>query len=106
MRRYGLEHALLAAILKVDEPYAVPLRVDASKRLRRRVARGALYVTLSRLEKKGWIRSRMGEPLPVRGGRRRRYYSVTRSGLAALRSATEQARLTWIELAAVLGGRG
>jgi DNA-binding PadR family transcriptional regulator len=50
------------------------------------VARGALYTALERLEAKGCLRSRMGDPTPERGGRARRYFAVTPLGLRALRS--------------------
>lgn len=45
---------------------------------------GALYTTLERLETKGLIRSRWGEPTAERGGRRKRYYEVSASGSSAL----------------------
>ncbi len=45
---------------------------------------GALYTTLERLEKKGFVSSRWGEPTPERGGRRKRYYVISASGVAAL----------------------
>ena len=53
------------------------------------VSRGALYTTLDRLEQKGLLRSRLGDPLPERGGRARRYYTVSPRGLASLRAARE-----------------
>ena len=46
---------------------------------------GAVYVTLDRLERKGYLRSAIGGPTPERGGRPRRFYLVSRRGLAALR---------------------
>ena len=82
------EQLLLLAILQCGEDaYTVPIRTVLAERSRRRVSRGALYTSLDRLETKGLLTSRMGESLAVRGGRARRYYSVTPAGLGALRTA-------------------
>lgn len=81
-----LEQLVLLAILRLgDEAYAVPVLEILHDRAGRRVARGALYTVLDRLETKGLLRSRFGDPLPERGGRPRRYFTVTAEGLAALR---------------------
>ncbi len=81
------EYAVLLAVIHLgDEAYAVPMRELIEDRTRRPVARGALYTALERLEAKGCLRSRMGDPTPERGGRARRYFSVTPLGLRALKS--------------------
>ncbi|MGE3276255.1 MAG: PadR family transcriptional regulator [Vicinamibacterales bacterium] len=81
------EYAVLLAILHVDaDAYAVPIRALLEARTGRPVARGALYTALERLEGKGCLRSRMGDPTPERGGRARRYFSVTPLGLRTLRA--------------------
>jgi DNA-binding PadR family transcriptional regulator len=86
---------LLSAMHLADEAYAVPIRELIEERTGRPVARGALYTALERLESKGCLRSRMGDPTPERGGRARRYFSVTQSGLRALRNTHASfARLT------------
>ena len=82
------EQLVLLAILQCgDEAYTVPIRRVLAERSRRRVARGALYTSLERLEGKGLVSSRLGESLAIRGGRPRRYFAVTASGLDALRAA-------------------
>lgn len=82
------EHLLLLAILQCgDDAYTVPIRRLLSERAGREVARGALFTTLDRLDAKGLVSSRMGEPLAVRGGRARRYFQVTPRGVEALRTA-------------------
>ncbi len=81
------EYAVLLAVLHVrDDAYAVPVRELIEERTGRPVARGALYTALERLEAKGCLRSRMGEPTPERGGRARRYFTVTPAGLRALKA--------------------
>ena len=83
-----LEHLLLLAILKCDDnAYTVPIRSVLTDQGGRQLSRGALFTSLDRLEAKGLVRSRMGEPLAERGGRARRYFEVTASGLKALQSA-------------------
>lgn len=82
------EQLVLLAILQCgDDAYTVPIREVLTARSRRRVARGALYTSLERLEGKGLVRSQLGESLAIRGGRPRRYFAVTAAGLEALRSA-------------------
>jgi DNA-binding PadR family transcriptional regulator len=83
-----LEQLLLLAILQCgDGAYTVPIRELLARRSGRKLTRGALFTSLDRLEAKGLLRSWMGEPLAIRGGRSRRYFEVTRSGLVALRAA-------------------
>jgi DNA-binding PadR family transcriptional regulator len=84
------EYAVLLAILRLDEgAYAVPIRELIEERTGRPVARGALYTGLDRLEAKGCLRSRMGDATDERGGKARRYYSVTPAGLKAIRATHE-----------------
>jgi PadR family transcriptional regulator, regulatory protein PadR len=93
------EYAVLLAILHLDEAaegtdgagraYAVPIRELIESRTGRPVARGALYTGLERLETKGCLRSRMGDPSEERGGKARRYYTVTPAGLKAIRATHE-----------------
>ena len=81
------EYAVLLAILHIDEgAYAVPVRELIEERTGRPVARGALYTGLNRLEAKGCLKSRMGDPSEERGGKARRYYAVTPAGLKAIRA--------------------
>ncbi|MEX2273776.1 MAG: PadR family transcriptional regulator [Vicinamibacterales bacterium] len=82
------EQLVLLAVLQLgDEAYAVPVRNLIVARTGRDVARGALYTALERLEGKALVTSRVGEPLPERGGRPRRYFTVTPAGVKLLREA-------------------
>ena len=84
------EYAVMLAILHLDEEaYAVPIRELIEQRTGRPIARGALYTGLDRLETKGCLRSRMGDATDERGGKPRRYYSVTSAGLKAIRATHE-----------------
>jgi DNA-binding PadR family transcriptional regulator len=82
------EQLVLLAVLQAGaEAYTVPIRRVLHDRAGRRVARGALYTGLDRLEAKRLLRSHLSDPVAARGGRPRRYYAVTPAGLAALRGA-------------------
>lgn len=82
------EQLVLLAVMQLgDDAYAVPVRDLILRRANRAVARGALYTALERLEAKQLLSSRVGDPLPERGGRARRYFTVTPEGVQALREA-------------------
>jgi PadR family transcriptional regulator, regulatory protein PadR len=84
------EQLVLLAVLRLgDEAYAVTIRRAIEEAAARHVSRGALYTTLERLEAKGLLSSRMGEPTADRGGRARRYHKVSAAGMRALRAAQD-----------------
>jgi PadR family transcriptional regulator PadR len=84
-------HVLLAILRLGGEAYSVPLVLALEKRMRRPIAQAAVFIALGRLEKKGLVASRLDEP---EGGRVRRYFKVTKPGLAAVRNHhVEHARL-------------
>ena len=89
-----IEHFVLAALLRLGgESYGVPILQEISKRTGRTVARSAVYIALRRLEAKGLVISRMGEATATRGGRAKRFFSVTKAGarqLVAVRTAYER----------------
>lgn len=79
------EQMVLLAILRLgDNAYGVTIRAELLACARRQVSPGALYTTLDRLETKGMLSARTGDPVAERGGRSRRFYTVTKSGHAAL----------------------
>lgn len=82
------EQIVLLAILRLGESaYGVTIRAEIRERTGRETAPGALYTTLDRLEDKGLVRSRLGDPTPERGGRAKRYYRVSAAGVAAVERA-------------------
>lgn len=95
------EHIVLLAVLRLDdEAYGVTVRREIEARTKREVSIGAIYATLDRLEAKGYVRSRVGDPTPERGGRSKRFFQVTTQGASAvnrtqraLRSLTEGLQL-------------
>lgn len=90
------EQMVLLAVLQVgDNAYGIPVHDELERRARRRVALGAVYMTLDRLEKKGLLSSRLSEPVAKRGGRARRCYTVTKPALSALRASRQALMNLW-----------
>ncbi len=81
------EIVMLSILILEENAYGVSIQDELDRRMNRRNSRGALQTALTRLEEKGLISSEVGEPTPERGGRRKRYYKVTNSGLVTLREA-------------------
>ncbi len=90
------EQMVLLAIAHLqDEAYGIPIVDEIERRTGRSVARAAVYVTLRRLEEKGFISSRMSDPTPERGGKGRRYAKLEPEGAKALREARQVAERMW-----------
>jgi|ERR1700730_12924337 PadR family transcriptional regulator PadR len=79
------EHVVVLALLRLnDRAYGVTVRQEIEFRTKREVSIGAVYATLDRLERKGYVRSHHGGPTPERGGRSKRFFHVTAKGMAAV----------------------
>jgi DNA-binding PadR family transcriptional regulator len=78
-----------------DEPYAVSIHDEILQTTGRSVSIPAVYVTLSRLEKKGLVASWMGEPSPKPGGRAKRYFELTADGREALEESRQVFEQLW-----------
>jgi DNA-binding PadR family transcriptional regulator len=86
---------LLAIVRLEDAAYGVTIRDAIERDTSREVTLGAIYKTLGRLEDKGYIAARVGEPTPERGGRRKKLYRLEPVGVRALRqSMADLRRLT------------
>jgi len=90
------EQMVLLAIAHLrEEAYAIPIVDEIERRTGRSVARAAVYITLRRLEEKGFVASWMGDPIPERGGKARRYVKLEAAGAKALREARSAADRMW-----------
>jgi DNA-binding PadR family transcriptional regulator len=91
MTRNGLgefEQVVLLAVARLaDDAYGTTIRGEIDRRIGREVSVGALYATLDRLEVKGFLHTREGEPTAQRGGRAKRYYRLSAAGVRALEGA-------------------
>jgi PadR family transcriptional regulator, regulatory protein PadR len=78
------EYLILSAAARLGgDAYGAAIRQEIEAATRHRCSIGALYTTLDRLETKGFIRTRMGDPTPQRGGRPKRMVRVTAMGVRA-----------------------
>jgi PadR family transcriptional regulator, regulatory protein PadR len=93
---------LLAVLHLGDDAYPVTLRNAIEERTRRKVSRAAVFITLERLESKGFVTSRYGDPTPVRSGRAKRFFRETPSGIAAAKETLQMMRSMTIGLGEVL----
>jgi PadR family transcriptional regulator, regulatory protein PadR len=84
--------ALLAIMRAGPQAYGVTIRAEIKERTGRDPAPGALYTTLDRLEDKGLVTSRLGDPSPQRGGRPKRYFQVNAAGIEAVANAQRSYR--------------
>src|SRR5580658_3914324 len=100
------EQLVLTAILALgDNAYGVTIHAKVEELSRpRKVARGAVYATLDRMEDKGLVASWLSDPTPERGGRSRRHYRVEKPGEKALRESAQQAQRLVKAISGVLGG--
>jgi PadR family transcriptional regulator, regulatory protein PadR len=79
------EQLVMFAVLRLDDDaYGAAIRQELQGRAGRDVSPGAIFTTLERLEARGLVTSRYGEPTPERGGRRKRFYRLRPDGRRAL----------------------
>lgn len=97
------EQMVLLSVLRLgDEAYGLRIGDELTEVTGREVSSGALYTTLDRLESKGLLTSRTGDPSESRRGRPRRYFAVTDDGLAALRQSRRALVSLWDGVRAAL----
>jgi PadR family transcriptional regulator, regulatory protein PadR len=90
------EQAVLLALVRLGKnAYGRAILNEVQARLRRDVSAGAVYATLDRLETKGFTTSRLAPGTAIRGGRPRRYYTLTAAGVRALNDAKSATDTLW-----------
>ena len=89
------EIVMLTVAILHGEAYGVSIIEEIETRLKRPVSIGSLQVVLKRLESKGYLKSDLGEASAMRGGKRKRFYSVTNLGKNMLRTTKEQRLQLW-----------
>jgi PadR family transcriptional regulator, regulatory protein PadR len=96
---------LLAVVRLGDGAYGVPISKELRNLAGREVSLGSIYAALDRIEQKGHVTSRLGDPTPERGGRAKRYFRVTRTGVRALRTTRAALTSLWSGIPLLEGGR-
>ncbi len=87
------EQVVLLAILHLGEgAYGMTIRREVEQRAGRKLSIGSVYTTLERLQRKGYVRSHLGDPTTERGGRAKRHFRITAKGERALKESHELLR--------------
>lgn len=99
MKRYylgELEELMLLTIAMITEAaYAVNILQELERQTRRTIDFSTVHTTLKRLEEKGFLKSEMGGATSARGGRRKRFFTITAYGVQALRESQEMRSRLW-----------
>lgn len=93
---------LLSALSLGETAYPVSIAADIETRTGRQASRTAVLITLERLEDKGLLTSRYGDPTPVRGGRAKRYFRARPQAVQAVRDSLTRIRTMTAGLESVL----
>jgi PadR family transcriptional regulator len=102
----GFELLVLLALIRLgDDAYGVPISDAIEESSGREVAVGSVYITLGRLEAKGLVSSRVGEPTAERGGRAKTFFRVTADGLRQVRRARRTLINLWDGVPRLVRGR-
>jgi PadR family transcriptional regulator, regulatory protein PadR len=101
---HEFELVVVLAVLGLgDDAYPVSIRDAIEERTGRTVSRPAVFITLERLERNGFVSSHYGDPTPVRGGRAKRFFHATPRGIAAAKDAVHLMQSMTAGLDEVLG---
>jgi DNA-binding PadR family transcriptional regulator len=96
------ELVLLTIASLINEAYSVAICDELEKHTGRATKLGVVHAVLNRLEEKGFIKSKLGEATNIRGGKRKRYYSITSAGKAALIKAKDLRDQLWNSIPAMV----
>jgi PadR family transcriptional regulator, regulatory protein PadR len=91
----GERDVLLAVLHLRGEGYAISVADEIERRTGRAPSLGSIYPTLDRLQRKGFISSKMGEATPERGGKRKRHYRIEAPGVRALKESRASDKSMW-----------
>lgn len=86
---------LLALIRLGDDAYGVPISREIEACTGREAALGSVYATLERLQEKGLVTSKLGDPTAERGGRAKRFFAISEEGLRQVRATQRALTSLW-----------
>ena len=89
------ELILLTIASLLEEAYSVAICEELSKNAKRSVKLGVVHAVLNRLEEKGFVTSELGKPTATRGGKRKRFYTLTGTGKSTLLRAKDIRDRLW-----------
>ena len=92
----NFELMVMLALIRIgDEAYGVPISEEIESHSGHDVAVGSVYAALDRLQKRGLVASRLGEPTAERGGRAKRHFKVTGQGMRVVRDTRQTLVRLW-----------
>ena len=86
---------VVTGILGKEDAYALKIAEEFERQTGRDVSIGAVHSTLDRLERKGFVRSDLGEATAIRGGKRKRIFTITALGKRVLKDAMDFRMSLW-----------
>ena len=92
------EYVLLAVISLGNKAYSLPILEHIEKTTQRKWTLGGIYIPLYRLEENGYLSSELGTPTKERGGKRKRYYRITKKGKEALKAQRQVQTAMWAKI--------
>lgn len=99
-----LEQLIMWSLVRLrDKAYGVSIQQDIEERAGKDVSLGSIYTTLSRLEEKGLVSSRLGEPSAERGGRAKKFFRIEAAGATALSESRRALTSIWSGLRPLKG---
>ncbi|MBN1270749.1 MAG: PadR family transcriptional regulator [Candidatus Aminicenantes bacterium] len=89
------ENVLLIILSLKDNAYIVTIKTKLEKYLNKNISLGTLYLSLKRLTRDGYIFTKIGEAVSKQGGRAKKYYRLTPSGVMKLKEIRRLHMLMW-----------
>ncbi len=97
------EMVMLAILTLGEDAYLIAIQHYLSKVTAKKMSLTSVHLPLSRLEKNGFIQGELGEATAVRGGRRKKIYSVTEQGHEALSNYKHISDVLWNDYLDIIG---
>lgn len=92
----GFQQLVMLAVVRLgNEAYGTRIQDELERTVDRAVAISTVYVTMERLERRGYVASWLADPTPIRGGKAKRFYRVTKAGLKALQQSRAELKRMW-----------
>lgn len=93
------EEIILLAVHRLgDNAYGVTIRQEVERLVGKPYSIGAIYVPLERMAERGWLRANEGKPTAERGGRAKRYYTLTADGRKVLLATKQLHERLWADI--------
>ncbi len=89
------EEILLSVWDLKEDAYLVAIRERINRIMPKELTIMAIHTPLAKLEENGLVESAFGNATPKRGGRRKRIYRITATGIEALKEYRKRQDVLW-----------